>query len=161
MNRTLIVVVISFGLMDCRHPKPELPAMSEMASKAAESDSVTHDSLSTQRLKEIERIQHVFSEVMSSSLDEAINNFRRDPNAGKEIQVWSKMADAYERFAVNKHFEEQDKKEEAFQLILMRSMMSEGDALRKVPLKYLSEEEAKEIFSYYNEPPQPVNAPKK
>ena len=59
------------------------------------------------------------------------------------------MAEAYERFAVNKHIEEHDKKVEAYEVILLRSTMTEEEVMKKLSLSYLSKEELEEIFSYY------------
>jgi hypothetical protein len=65
------------------------------------------------------------------------------------------MATAYERFAVQKHIEEYDKKKEAYELLLLRSMASEEHVLRKYRFHYLSVEEVNEVLSYYAEPPLP------
>ena len=54
-----------------------------------------------------------------------------------------------------------DKKNEAYELILLRSMMTEGEVLQKYVPKVLTKDEVNEIFSYYSDPPQPVKVEKK
>jgi hypothetical protein len=72
------------------------------------------------------------------------------------------MADTYQRFTsrTNKAIG-LDKKNEAYELILLRSMMTEGEVLQKYVPKVLTKDEVNEIFSYYSDPPQPVKVEKK
>ena len=70
------------------------------------------------------------------------------------------MAEAYERFAVNKHIEEHDKKVEAYEVILLRSTMTEEEVMKKLSLSYLSKEELEEIFSYYADSPRSISVQK-
>ena len=153
--------IIFILLSGCRGDRHNEATTKDIAIEDITPGEVVHDSLTREQIKEIERIQHVLSEVTSSSLEETINNFKRDRDPQREIEIWSKMADAYERFAVNKHVEEHDKKEEAYQLILMRSMMTEADAIERVNIDYLSQDEIKEILSYYDAPPEPIRVLKK
>lgn len=161
MRIRLLLFIIINGLICCREKNNEKPVDTEMAIKDLKFNGVVHDSLTTKQIKEIERIQSVFSEVNSSSLDETINNFKRDKNPDSEIAIWLKMADAYERFTLNKHVEEHDKKEEAYQIVLLRSAMTEKDVMDKVDITYLTKDEVKEILSYYLDPPQPLKVQKK
>ena len=112
-------------------------------------DDAHHDSLNYEQLQKVKRIHNAFSEVTKNTLAETINNFSEYQDPDHEILIWSNMAIAYERFAVNKHIEEYDKKQEAFELLLLRSKVSEKEALAKYGFKYLSNDEAREILSYY------------
>lgn len=151
-----LFVFISFTLICCRRPGNGDPAATEKVMDVLQLSEIVHDTLTDKQLREIRRIHHVFSEVNSSSLEETINNFKRDQNPDNEIAIWLKMADAYERFALNKHIEEHDKKEEAFELLLLRSMMSERDVRNKTDFTYLSGDEIEELFSYYTDQPRPL-----
>ena len=112
-------------------------------------DDAHHDSLNYEQLQKVKRIHNAFSEVTKNTLAETINNFSEYQDPDHEILIWSNMAIAYERFAVNKHIEEYDKKQEAFELLLLRWKVSEKEALAKYGFKYLSDDEAREILSYY------------
>lgn len=134
----------------------------EMALKDLHSNEVVHDSLTSQQMKDIEKIQKVFAEVNSSSLKETIENFKRDQHPDKEILIWLKMAGAYERFTVDKKgIIGLDKKNEAYELLLLRSMMSEAEVMDRYKPASLTEKEVKEIFAYYLEPPRPLTVQKK
>lgn len=155
MKIHLSLIIIVLGLTCCTKKNNEQPVTTEMAIADLELNGIVHDSLTAKQIKEIERIQRVFSEVNSSSLEETINNFKRDQNPEREIAIWLGMADAYERFTVNKHIEEHDKKEEAYQLILLRSIMTEEEAIDKADITYLTQDEVKEVLSYYIHPHNP------
>ncbi|MGC3945107.1 MAG: hypothetical protein QM762_11430 [Chryseolinea sp.] len=133
-----------------------LPTAHEIPINDIKPGQIVHDTLSKEQLGKIKRIHNAFSEVMKSSLAETIDNFKRDQHPDREIAIWLMMATAYEQFAVNKHIEEYDKKLEAFELLLMRSMATESEVLEKYQCEYLSKDEVKEIFSYYTESPRPL-----
>lgn len=127
----------------------------DVALKDLKAGDFVHDTLTKQQLENVKRIHSAFSEVMHSTLAETIDKFKRDQHPDREIAIWLKMATAYERFAVQKHIEEYDKKKEAYELLLLRSMASEEHVLRKYRFHYLSVEEVNEVLSYYAEPPLP------
>lgn len=56
---------------------------------------------------------------------------------------------------------EHDKKNEAYELILLRSMMTEEEVLDKSTPKFLTKDEVKEVLTYYVDPPQPLKVEKK
>ncbi|HMK04141.1 MAG TPA: hypothetical protein VK489_08120 [Ferruginibacter sp.] len=120
-----------------------------------------HDTLSSQQLKKIKKIHETFAEVNPASLEETITNFKRDLNPDNEISVWLSMAAAYEKFILLKGQNVDLKiKEEAFKLILMRSMMPEEEAKAKSDLKILSHKDVQIILNYYNQAPKPITVEK-
>jgi hypothetical protein len=149
MKINLSLIVILAGLICCARPHREDPVKAEPVVQDLHSTSSVYDPLTPKQIKQVERIHTAFSEVSSRSLDETIINFKRSPNPAEEIAVWIKMADAYERFTLNKHIEEYDKKYEAYQLILHRSMMTEREVIEKVDIIYLTRDEIKVILGYY------------
>lgn len=123
---------------------------------------IVHDSLTATQLDEIERIHKTFSEVNSSSLEETIDNFKRDQNPDREIAIWLKMADAYEHFVLSKGVGiDHNKKDEAYQLILLRSMMTAEEVVDKIDLQYLTDDEVREILHSYTDPPELLRVEKK
>ncbi|HTF20646.1 MAG TPA: hypothetical protein VK658_21385 [Chryseolinea sp.] len=143
------MLIIFISLIGCvKSRKNEASPTAVSAIEDLKFDEIDHDSLTVKQLKDIKRIHYVFSEVSSSSMEEMINKFKRDKHPDEKIVTWSKMAAAYERFTLNKHVEEYDKKVEAYQLILLRSTMAEEDVLGKVDIIHLTKEEVNEVFSY-------------
>jgi hypothetical protein len=120
-----------------------------------EMSPVVHDTLSTTQIENIRKIQAVFAEVNPSTLEETITNFKRDQHPDNEINIWLNMAAAYEKFTAV-HKISLEKKEEAYKLILLRSMMPEAEAKGKAEVKLLTDEEIATIFSYYTDVPKPV-----
>lgn len=53
------------------------------------------------------------------------------------------------------------KKQEAYKLILLRSMMTEEEAKKKAELKILNDSEVSEIFFHYNKAPKPITVEKR
>jgi hypothetical protein len=156
MRIKILSIILSGALASCSQSRnSEKPIPTETASESPMLNEILHDSLTESQLKEIKRIHHVFSEVNSTLLEQKIDNFKSNQNPAREIAIWSKMADAYERFAVNKHVEEHDKKEEAYEAILLRSTMTEDEVMKKLKFTYLSQKELEEIFSYYTDSPRP------
>jgi hypothetical protein len=132
------------------------PETVTMNAKDIQLSPVVHDSLTSEQLEKVKKIHSVFSEVDSSSLETTITNFRRDMNPDKEIAIWLSMADAYEKFTSNNSKIDLNKKQDAFKLILLRSMMPDDEAINQGKIKYLSDKEIREILRYYNESPTPV-----
>jgi hypothetical protein len=162
MRIYLLIIILTTGLICCGRTDKEKTETTDMAIRDLELNEIVHDSLTTEQLNDIKIIQGVFSEVLSSSLDETINNFKKDQHPDKEIAAWLKMADAYQRFTLRADSAiGLDKKKEAFELILLRSMMTEEEILDKLEPKFLTKEDVKEIFSYYLDPPQPLTVEKK
>jgi hypothetical protein len=157
----IMTIFLPAVLVCCGRPNTEKPALTELSIKDLEPNEIVHDSLSEAQIANIKRIQDVFSEVNSSSLEETINDFRRDQHPDKEIAIWLKMADAYQRFTSRTERKiEQNKKRAAYELVLLRSMMAEEEVLEKSKTEFLTRDEIKEILSYYLDQPDPLTVKK-
>jgi len=155
MRIYLLPIIISIGLSSCMTNNKKESHTGEISLQELKLNEIIHDSLTNRQIKDIERIQQVFAEVNSSTLEETMDNFKRDQNPDDEIKVWLQMASVYEQFTSDKVID-LNKKNEAYSLILLRSMMTEAEVMNKLTLKYLTENEAKEIFTYYTEQPKPL-----
>ncbi len=123
---------------------------------------VVHDSLTTNQIDKIKKIQSTFAEVYPVSLEETITNFKRDQNPDSEIDIWLQMAEAYEKYLTSKQIKlDLNTKKEVYKLILSRSMMSDEEAISNSKLTILTEKEAKEVLSYYSATPDPIDVVKK
>jgi len=113
-----------------------------------------HNSLTKEQIQKIEKIQSTLAEVHAVSLEETINNFKRDQNPDSEINIWLQITNTYEWYLNSKIKQDLKTKQEVFQLILSRSMMSEEEAISDSELEILTEKEAKEILSHYTLAPE-------
>ena len=113
--------------------------------------------LSPEQIQKIKIIHQTFSEVDESTLEQMINDFKRDLHPENEIEIWLRMANAYKGY-LSKNKKNPEEKKEVFKLILSRSMMNAEEAVENSELKYLSIAEAEEVLSFYNNIPQPVMA---
>jgi hypothetical protein len=75
----------------------------EMAIEDLKLNDVLHDSLTATQIEAIERIHKTFSEINSSTLEETIDNFKRDQHPDREIAIWLTMVDVYEYFTLDKN----------------------------------------------------------
>ena len=155
---SLICSVALTGCIQSRNS--DASASTEMAIRDLRPGDIVHDSLTNKQLKEIKRIHDAFSEVSSTSLVEFIDGFKRAQHPDSEVAIWLTMVDAYEHFTLDKHVEEHDKKQEAYDVILLRSAMTEEEVMQRIHVTYLSKAELKEILSYFVGPPQPVTIEK-
>ncbi|HEY5750192.1 MAG TPA: hypothetical protein VIU12_29200 [Chryseolinea sp.] len=155
MKLHLLIMTLTAALISCGTKNQENSKTKEIAIEELKLSEVVHDSLTTVQIKKIEEIHRTFAEVISSSLEETITNFKRDQHPDNEIAVWITMAKAYERFTSSKELS-LDKKKEAFDIILLRSMMTEAEVLERIKSSDLTSDEVKEIFSYYADAPEPL-----
>jgi hypothetical protein len=145
--KAFIPILILSLLLDACNNNPvahdDTPAASAGYPARAEQDT-----LSDIQLEKITRIQAVFSEVYPVSLEETISDFKKDPDRDHQIDIWMKMADAYETYLKSRKEVDAARKKEAFTLILSRSMMSAQQAVDNSKLKLLSGQDIREILSY-------------
>lgn len=125
-------------------------------------NEIVHDSLTTEQVQKVKRIQSTFAEVYPVSLDETITNFKRDQNPDSEIDIWLQMADAYQKYLSSKQSKlDLGTKKEVYKLILSRSMMPDDEAIANSKLTILTERDAREVLSYYTLKADPIDAVKK
>jgi hypothetical protein len=153
----LLLTILGLTLFSCKtNDKSEKSKVQIINVNDLTLSPVVHDTLSSDQIEKITKIQTAFLEVNPSTLEETITNFKRDRNPGNEIAIWLAMADAYEMFTAKNKSIDIYKKKEAYGLILMRSMENEEGAKAKSNLKLLTEKEVSEIFSYYNLEAKPI-----
>jgi hypothetical protein len=104
--------------------------------------------LQEEQLLRIKTLQQTFAEVDESPLDEWIDNFKRDADPNREIMIWERIAEAYTRYC-SQHPLTIEAKKEVHSMLLIRSMVSEEEALKQIKPKLLTIADAKEIMSFY------------
>lgn len=105
---------------------------------------IQRDSLSDEQLARVRALQSIFVEVDGQSVDQWVDNFKRDLNPDRELAIWEKMAGAYTSYCTKRDLPVESKKE-VYKVVLLRSMASEDDVLKRLELKILSKDDAVEI----------------
>lgn len=110
---------------------------------------IRHNKLPSSFINRIKVIHNTFSDVLNISLEETIENFKRDLHPGREILIWEHVMGAYIDVTKNKNWN-RNKKKEALGLLLVNSSgpLSLGD-IKSV--KYLSKKEVDEILCQWKE----------
>ncbi|OQP54326.1 hypothetical protein A4H97_22855 [Niastella yeongjuensis] len=166
INKRFLIVLfpVIFGLtvFSCKSKEePENETIKTINPKELTPSPVIHDSLSAEQLEKVKKIQRIFEEVNPSTLEETADDFKRDENPDNEIAIWLAMANAYEQFTSKHKSLDINKKTEAYRLILMRSMENEANAKAEIGLKFLTDKEVAEIFSYYTLEARPITVEKR
>ncbi len=110
---------------------------------------IRHASLSDELLTKIRRIHSVFVEVDGTTLEERETLLQRDVHPEIEVATWERMADAFERFCGSRELS-RDAIRDVYGLLLMHSMTSAAEALKRVERKVLSEEDAREVLAGFH-----------
>lgn len=109
---------------------------------------IQRDSLTDLQLERIEKIRISLSEVDTQSKEQWIENFKRDVNPDKELDVWERIVKAYIAFRNSKELND-EAKEESFKVLLLRSMLTPDDVLSQIKLNQLSESDARILMQGY------------
>ncbi|MBC6992943.1 hypothetical protein H9S92_02090 [Lewinella lacunae] len=106
--------------------------------------------LSEQQIKRISIIQRALLEVNDTSLEETLDNFRKDLNPDSEIEIWEAIAGAWQHVFRQKPAASLEEKQEVYRLLLLRSSMPGEEVLAQTNLTTLTEATAKEVLELYN-----------
>jgi hypothetical protein len=162
MKNILFILSTILVFSSCNSGKDEKQNIQTMDPNDIQISEVVHDTLTTEQIDKIKKIQSTFEEVYPVSLEQTITDFKRDQNPDSEIAIWLQMANAYEKYLASKQGKlDLNTKKEVYKLILSRSMMSAEEAIPNAKLTILTEKEAKEVLSYYTATPDPIDVVKK
>ena len=152
MKKYIFIALLAVSVISCKENKGP-----HSNNESLVPGPIVHQSLTEAQLDKIKYIQETFYEVYPVTLDKTIENFKRDQHPDNEINVWLNMAKAFLPFAEKNAGQDKFKtRQEAFKLILMRSMMSEKEAIQSAELKVLTEGEIQEILSNYTLEAKPI-----
>jgi hypothetical protein len=120
-------------------------------------DKVEHV-LSEDQTVRAKEVQEALSEVDPSPLERWLDDFSRDDDPEGELQIWEAIATAYQGYCRERSLS-LEQKMEIHRILLIRSMVDEQAAIRRVSrigLKYFTVEEAQRIMSLYRLEPKPI-----
>jgi hypothetical protein len=140
-------------------PLPPTPEIRDIDPKALQPGPIRHESLTDEQMARVRKLVDALREVDHSPLEKWVDDFKRDLNPDNEIEIWEAIAKAYASFTGSRSLD-QSAKEEVFKLLLLRSMMTPDEALRRVKLKALSEKDARDVLALYGAPPRPITVTK-
>ncbi len=113
-------------------------------------NNIVHEELQEDLLNRIMKFHAVLKEVNGISLDDTIENFKRDQNPKNELLVWEHISNCYtEAINTNKVYSIAEKKE-IYGLFLYRSMMPKESVLTQIELKILNRAKAIELLGNYD-----------
>lgn len=162
MKNTILIFSTILIFVSCNSENNNKQNIETINPNDIQISKVVHDSLTTEQIEKIRKIQSTFAEVYPISLEETITNFKRDQNPDSEIDIWLQMVGAYKNYISSKLGKlDLGAKKEVYKLILSRSMMSEEEAIVNSKLIILNEKEAKEALRYYTASPDPIDVVKK
>ncbi len=157
----LLVALVFIGCdsskqQDESESKDESQSVDWIDPSKIEQGSIVHDSLTSSQLENIEYLYNTFSEVDPTTQEKWIEDFRRDKNPENEIGIWMMMANAYNSYCQRGEELDLEVKKEVFQIVLLRSSVSEEEVLAKMKLERLTKENAIEIMSFYTLDDRPI-----
>lgn len=162
MRRIIFTLITTILLSSCFPKKSQEEDIQTINPNEIKLNEVVQDSLTKEQIGKIKIIQSTFADVYPVSLEETITNFKRDQNPETEITIWLEMVNAYKNYLNSKTNNlNLETKKEVFKLILSRSMMPDEEAISNSQLNILTIKDAKEVLSYYNAKPDPIDIVKK
>ncbi len=106
---------------------------------------IQHETLTEEQLARIRRFHETFSEVERRSFDDEVDLFKRDMYPDLELDIWERMARAYQTYCDGRQLSLEAKKE-VYNILSIRSLMSEKDVLAQLKLNLLTQAEALEVM---------------
>jgi len=157
MNRSLSLLLlfllpVAFCAAGCTKKAPSIEWVDP---QKVTQGPIIHPKLSDEQLTRISRLQQTFKDADPMPLAKWIEDFSRDQDPDREIKIWEGMALPYEQFLAKHTLSPQGKKD-AFQVVMLRSGASAEEAMRHLKLQELTENDAREILSSYQEAPEPI-----
>jgi hypothetical protein len=109
---------------------------------------IQRDALSDEQMTRIRTLRATFVEVDGLTVEQWVDNFKRDMDPDRELRIWERIAKAYRTYCDGKKLSLKAKKE-VYRVVLLRSMSSERDVLEKIKLTELSREDAIAVMKSY------------
>ena len=149
-------VINAFLMTGCaKAPDPTVPGAQKPTGqvqwvdpKTIQPGPIRHEALNENQLARIRALHITFAEVDPNPLEKWVDNFKRDADPDRELEVWERMARAYRRYCETRPLSPEAKRD-VFRVVLLRSTAPEQEVLEKVKLKTLSRDEAAEIMKGY------------
>jgi hypothetical protein len=93
-------------------------------------------------MERVRKLQAVFVEVDGQSVEQWVDNFKRDLNPDRELDIWETMGKAYTSYCSKQCTMSPEAKKEVYNVVLLRSMAPEKEVLERLELKVLTKDDA-------------------
>ncbi len=149
------IIILTLALTGCREKPGESQEPNRITAEDIVPGPIVHDELSDLQISRITAVQRTFAEVDGTPLEKWLEDFQRDRNLDREIEIWEAMAKPYAAFT-SQPGTTPEMKNEAFGLLLQRSGLSQEETLRRFKPTALSPQHVQELVEGYTLAPQPV-----
>lgn len=133
----------------CRSDTGKVEQVKTEVSAPQVTSPVNNNQLSPKQLENIKTIHATFSKVYPISLHETTQNFKRDQNPDREIQIWMKMVETYKSLTKSGKYPAIEQQEEVFSVLLASTMMPLTKIKADVELNFLSDKEITNIYEQF------------
>lgn len=109
---------------------------------------IRRDSLTDEQIERIEALHRTFAEVDEQTLEEWIDNFKRDLNLEEELAIWERVANAYSKYCESRELS-LDAKQDVYSVVLSRSTAAPDEVVKMLDLTAISEQDARDVMAEY------------
>lgn len=109
---------------------------------------IKHTTLPAEMIERIKNFKEILGDVDRATLDETIDNFKRDMHPDKEVKIWEHIAGVYNTYISEKSITDFATRREIFSVILRLSMGMKLEDFKDI--KALNKEQIENIIYNYN-----------
>jgi hypothetical protein len=118
-------------------------------------------SLSPEQKRRIEKLQSALAEVDHSSVAKWEEDFEKDRDPERELQIWESIAEAYQTYSSGQSLSA-SQKTEVMKLLLVRSgTANEQEVLKRTPVATLTPAQATAVVQTFKGRAAPIEVEKK
>lgn len=115
-----------------------------------------HKTLPPDLFKRIKATTDVFEPIDGISYEKAVDLYKRDVNPEENLVLWEEMVRAYQLFCKSRCGSPEERMD-VYRTLLLRSMFSESESLKRARLKVLPSSDALALMKLYRLPPRPID----
>lgn len=104
------------------------------------------DALSDAQMARLHAVRATLGDADTQSLDEWVDNFRRDADPDRELSIWEAIAGAFARYATPRPALSAAARRDVMRVLLLRSMAGEADVLERVNVDELTRDEVLDVL---------------
>ncbi len=109
---------------------------------------IRHTTLPAETIDRIKKFKELLEDVDKATLDETIDNFKRDIHPEKEVKIWEHIASVYNAYITEKSITDFTTRREVFSVILRLSMGMQSEEFTDI--KMINKEQLENIIYNYN-----------
>ncbi len=148
-------MLLSAFLFGCRKSPKENSQSIKVEPEKLVPGPIVHEELTEIQKSRITAVQKAFSEVDPTPLGKWMEDFQRDRDPDREIEIWEAMAEPFTAFTSQSGIT-LDMKKEAFSLLLSRSGSPSTETLKSFDLTALSPQQAQDLLDGFMLDPKPI-----